>query len=265
MGEDPDRRAAEPASDSGIEVEGLQKSFDGALAVDIARLRVAPGTTLALIGPSGSGKSTLLRLLVGLVPPDRGHIRVGGVTLAPSTRRELRLRVGYVIQEGGLFPHLTAGANVSVVARDLGWSRTRVAQRLEELLDLTQLAGSLLARYPVQLSGGQRQRVALMRALMLDPGVLLMDEPLAALDPMIRSDLQRELRRIFGRLGKTVLFVTHDLAEAAYLGQEIALVRAGRLLQRGRLEDLAERPAEPFVSEFLRAQRPPVATRGPAR
>jgi osmoprotectant transport system ATP-binding protein len=131
-----------------------------------------------------------------------------------------------------------------------------VAARLEELCELARLPRALLARFPGQLSGGQRQRVALMRALMLDPEVLLMDEPLAALDPMIRSDLQRELRRVFERLQKTVLFVTHDMAEAAYVGDEIALMRAGRVLQRGPIEDLIQRPADPFVTEFIRAQRP---------
>ncbi len=260
---DSEANGRAPATETrpGIEIEGLRKTFDGVPAVDVARLSVDRAATLALIGPSGSGKSTLLRLLVGLVPPDRGRIVVGGLLLDKRTRRELRLRVGYVIQEGGLFPHLTAGANVTLVARDRGWSRTRVSRRLEELLDLTQLGAGLLDRYPVQLSGGQRQRVALMRALMLDPQVLLMDEPLAALDPLIRSDLQRELRRIFGRLGKTVLLVTHDMAEAAYLGDEIALMRAGRIVQRGTLDELAERPAERFVSDFLGAQRRPAAPR----
>ena len=161
-----------------------------------------------------------------------------------------------MIQEGGLFPHLTAEENVTLVARDQGWSKERIARRLGDLLELTQIQRSLLARYPVQLSGGQRQRVALMRALLLDPEVLLMDEPLAALDPMIRSDLQRELRQAFERLRKAVLFVTHDMAEAAYVGDEIAIMRAGVILQRGTLRDLTQSPADPFVTDFIRAQRP---------
>ncbi len=239
-----------------IVLQDLRKSFDGALAVDVAGLGVEPRTTLALIGPSGCGKSTLLRLVVGLLAPDRGTITIAGAALGPATRRALRLRMGYVIQEGGLFPHLTAGENVTVVARDLRWESGRIAARLEELLELCRLPRELLHRYPVQLSGGQRQRVALARALMLDPEVLLMDEPLAALDPMIRSDLQRELRRLFERLRKTVLFVTHDMAEAAYVGDEIALMRAGRVLQRGTLAELMGAPADPFVADFIRAQRP---------
>jgi osmoprotectant transport system ATP-binding protein len=239
----------------GIEIEDLQKSFDGALALDLARLSVEPRRTLALIGPSGCGKSTLLRLVIGLLPPDRGRIAVAGVPMGPATRRPLRLRMGYMIQEGGLFPHLSARANIALVARDLGWPEARIAARIDELMELTQLPRELIGRYPGEMSGGQRQRVALVRALMLDPEVLLMDEPLAALDPMIRSDLQRELRRVFERLRKTVLFVTHDMGEAAYVGDEIAIMRAGRLLQRGSLDDLMQRPADAFVTEFIRAQR----------
>ena len=243
------------SQDAGVDVFDLQRSFGGTLAVDIPRLSVAPRSTLALIGPSGCGKSTLLRLVIGLIAPDRGRIEIGGVAMERATHRALRLRVGYVIQEGGLFPHLSVRDNVAIVARDLGWPAARTQARIDELMELTQLPRDVLERIPMELSGGQRQRVALMRALMLDPAVLLMDEPLAALDPMIRSDLQRELRRVFERLRKTVLFVTHDMGEAAYVGDEIAILRAGRILQRGSLEDLLRRPADAFVTEFIRAQR----------
>jgi osmoprotectant transport system ATP-binding protein len=239
-----------------IEVEGLEKRYEGTLAVDVPELRVEPRTTLALIGPSGCGKSTLLRLVIGLLRPHRGQVRIGGTVMEPATRRGLRLRMGYVVQEGGLFPHLTAEANVAIVARDLGWARSRIDPRIAELADLTRLTGAMLRRYPGELSGGQRQRVALMRALMLDPEILLLDEPLAALDPMIRSGLQEELKLLFEKLRKTVLFVTHDIAEAAFLGVEIALMRQGRIVQRGAFEDLLRRPADPFVTEFIRAQRP---------
>lgn len=239
-----------------IEVEGLEKRYEGTLAVDVPELRVEPRTTLALIGPSGCGKSTLLRLIIGLLRPDRGGVRIGGTAMEPATRRGLRLRMGYVVQEGGLFPHLTAEANVAIVARDLGWPRSRIDPRVAELADLTRLTGAMLRRYPAELSGGQRQRVALMRALMLDPEILLLDEPLAALDPMIRSGLQEELKVLFEKLRKTVVFVTHDIAEAAFLGGEIALMRQGRIVQRGAFEDLLRRPADPFVTEFIRAQRP---------
>ena len=239
-----------------IAVEDLVKSFGGKRALDGVSLVVAPRTTLVLIGPSGCGKSTLLRLVVGLLAPDHGRVRIGETPMAPESRRALRLRMGYVIQEGGLFPHLTAAQNVSLVADDLGWSAARVRARLDELTALTGITPDLLARYPAQLSGGQRQRVGLMRALMLDPAVLLLDEPLGALDPLTRARLQTDLRRVFQALRKTVLLVTHDMAEATYFGSEIALMRGGRVVQRGAPSDLLERPADPFVTEFIRAQHP---------
>src|SRR6185295_16595461 len=166
-----------------------------------------------------------------------------------------QLRIGYVIQEGGLFPHLTAAENVALVARDQGWTEERISARIRELLELTQISSDLLPRFPGQLSGGQRQRVALMRALMLDPELLLLDEPLTALDPMVRSSLQRELKEVFQRLRKSVLFVTHDMAEAAFVAGEMAIMRAGKILQRGAFRDLVRQPADPFVTEFIRAQR----------
>ena len=246
----------------GIEVDGLRKSYGGSLALDIPKLSVPARSTLVLIGPSGCGKSTLLRLVVGLIRPDEGRITIGGVPMEPLTRRGLLLRMGYVIQEGGLFPHLTALENVALVARDQGWQEERIRERARELLELTGMGWELLDRFPVELSGGQRQRVALMRALMLDPEVLLMDEPLAALDPMIRAGLQRDLRRVFQQLRKTVLFVTHDIGEAATIGDEIVLLRAGRIVQRGSIRELTQSPADPFVTEFLQAQRPPEAVIG---
>jgi osmoprotectant transport system ATP-binding protein len=171
--------------------------------------------------------------------------------------------MGYVIQEGGLFPHLTAHENVVLVARDHGWNTQRITARVAELTTLTGLAPELLDHFPSQLSGGQRQRVGLMRALMLDPTVLLMDEPLAALDPMIRARLQEDLRALFARLKKTVLLVTHDMDEAAFLGDEIAVMRAGRILQRGAFAELTAHPADPFVAEFIRAQRPHLTGNAP--
>jgi osmoprotectant transport system ATP-binding protein len=163
--------------------------------------------------------------------------------------------MGYVIQEGALVPHLTAAEIVALIARDQGWTEDAIARRVDALAQLAHFPQELLTRYPAQLSGGQRQRVALMRALVLDPAVLLFDEPLGALDPMIRAKLQDELASLFKTLQKTVLFVTHDLAEAAYVANEIVLMREGHVVQRGTAEDLRERPAEPFVSEFVRAQR----------
>jgi osmoprotectant transport system ATP-binding protein len=239
-----------------ITLEDVSKSYNGKVALDHTRLEVPAEHCLALIGPSGCGKSTLLRLVVGLIVPDTGTITLGGTPLSVGTRQSLRLRMGYVIQDGGLFPHLTAAGNVTLMARELRWEPARVQKRLAELADLARLPLELLDRYPAQLSGGQRQRVGLMRALMLDPELLLMDEPLGALDPIIRSQLQADLKQIFQRLKKTVLLVTHDMSEAAYLGDEIALMRDGRIIQRGPFRELLDRPVDPFVTEFIRAQRP---------
>jgi osmoprotectant transport system ATP-binding protein len=239
-----------------IRLENVSKSYDGKPALAPTTLEIADSTCLAVIGPSGCGKSTLLRLVVGLIAPDSGTVRIGDAAMNADNARSLRLRIGYVIQEGGLFPHLTAARNVTLMANQTGWEKAKIQKRLEELAALTQLPTAMLDRYPAQLSGGQRQRVGLMRALMLDPEVLLMDEPLAALDPMIRSQLQEDLKSIFGRLKRTVLFVTHDMGEAAFLGDEIALMRDGVIVQRGALADLMRRPADPFVTAFIRAQRP---------
>jgi len=239
-----------------IAVHDVTKHFGEFVALDGVSLDVPGGSLTALLGPSGSGKSTLLRLILGLIAPDGGVIEFQDTRVEPRSYRELRQRIGYVIQDGGLFPHLDAGENVTLKARDLGWDAERLRRRLAELAELAHFPPELLGRYPAQLSGGQRQRVGLMRALMLDPEALLMDEPLGALDPIIRSRLQAELKQIFQRLRKTVLLVTHDMAESAFLGDEIVLMRDGRIVQRGGLEDLLDRPAEPFVTEFLRAQRP---------
>lgn len=167
--------------------------------------------------------------------------------------------MGYVVQDGGLFPHLTAAGNVSLLAGHLGWDRRRIATRLKELTDMARLPGDALDRYPSELSGGQRQRLGVMRALMLDPAVLLMDEPLGALDPITRSQLQSDLRSIFRNLRKTVVLVTHDLAEAAYFADEVVLLAGGKIEQRGSMHDLIRKPETPFVAEFVRAQREPLA------
>jgi osmoprotectant transport system ATP-binding protein len=165
--------------------------------------------------------------------------------------------MGYVVQEGALYPHLTAARNVVLPARAAGWTAARQAARLDALAALVDLEPELMGRYPHQLSGGQRQRVSLMRALMLDPPVLLLDEPLGALDPITRANLQVQLVRVFGELRKTVVLVTHDVREAFVFGSTITLLSHGRVVQQGTLTDLAQRPADPFVSEFLRAQTPP--------
>jgi osmoprotectant transport system ATP-binding protein len=242
-----------------IALEGIAKRYGDKLVLAPTSLTVPAHTSLALVGPSGSGKSTILRLVLGLLTPDAGRVVVGGVVVTPETVTAVRRRAGYVIQEGGLFPHLSARDNVTLLARHLEWAADRAAARVDELAALVRLDSGLLGRYPAELSGGQRQRVGIMRALMLDPEFLLLDEPMGALDPMVRSRLQDDLKRIFSDLGKTVLLVTHSLDEAAYLGDEVALMREGRMLQRGKMRDFVDAPADPFVREFIEAQRTPCA------
>jgi osmoprotectant transport system ATP-binding protein len=208
-----------------------------------------------LIGPSGCGKSTLLRIIIRLIEPDSGSIEFDGQPVTRDNINGLRRRIGYVIQEGGLFPHLTARANVLLMARHIGKSEAEMHNRLQELSELTKFSENLLARYPAELSGGQRQRVSLMRALMLSPELLLLDEPLGALDPLVRASLQKDLKEIFMLLDHTVVFVTHDLAEAIYFADEIVLMNEGEIVQKGTISDLRENPAAPFVLEFINAQR----------
>ena len=234
-----------------FQLRGAARRYGGGEGLGPIDLELEAGSTTVLLGTSGAGKSTLLRMLNGLVAPDAGEVLFRGRPLAPP----LRLEMGYVVQGGGLFPHLTAEQNVALVARWLGWDEGRVGARLQELAALVQLPVAALSRYPAQLSGGQAQRVGLMRALMLDASVLLFDEPLGALDPITRYDLQHDLRDIFQRLGKTVVIVTHDLDEAAVFGGTAVLLEAGRIVQQGPIAALLSAPATPFVARFVRAQR----------
>jgi osmoprotectant transport system ATP-binding protein len=237
-----------------LELRGVVRRYGAEAAVGPLDLAVPPGQTLALIGPSGAGKSTLLRLMLGLELPDEGEVRLLGAPLRPEDAA-IRRRIGYVVQGGGLFPHLTAAGNAALVARHLRWDERRIAARLEALAGLARLAPEALGRYPAELSGGQAQRVSLVRALFLDPDLLLLDEPLGALDPITRAELQDDLRRAFRDLGKTVVLVTHDLAEAAFFAHRLVLLREGRIAQAGTLAQLVRDPAEPFVTHFVRAQR----------
>ena len=243
-----------------IELREVVKRL-GAATIGPVSLSVPSGRTLALVGPSGAGKSTLVRLLMGLAEPDAGEVLLHGEPVRPGDLARRR-RVGYVVQGGGLFPHLTAAGNVALVARHLGWPAARRAARLAELAALARLPPPLLDRFPGELSGGQAQRVGLMRALMLDPAVLLLDEPLGALDPETRAALQVDLRAAFEVLGKTVVLVTHDLDEAAFFAHRMALLSGGRLLQEGTPAALRLRPASPEVARFLGAARHP--SPGPA-
>jgi osmoprotectant transport system ATP-binding protein len=238
-----------------IELVDVSKRFAETMALHSTNLSVDRGKSTVLIGPSGCGKSTLLRLVIRLIKPDSGSIEFDGASLTEDNIDMSRRRIGYVIQEGGLFPHLTARANILLMARHLKKPSNETNPRLAELCQLTRFPDDLLARYPAELSGGQRQRVSLMRALMLSPELLLLDEPLGALDPLVRASLQKDLKEIFARLQQTTLLVTHDLAEAAYLGDEIVLMNEGRIVQQGSIVDLREQPANNFVTDFINAQR----------
>lgn len=248
-----------------ISLENVSKTLGERFYLAPISLAFAPGATTALIGPSGCGKSTLLRLMAGLIAPDSGRVLFGNTELNAGNADFLRQRMGYVIQEGGLFPHLPVRENATLVARYLRWPAQKIESRLNELGDLAGISRELLARFPHELSGGQRQRAALIRALMLDPEVLLLDEPLGALDPITRRKLQTELKDIFARLNKTVVLVTHDMGEAAWFSEHLVLLRDGSLVQRGSLRDLLEHPAEEYVGEFVSAQRPPVDAMKDAR
>jgi osmoprotectant transport system ATP-binding protein len=241
-----------------IRLDNISKTLGGGFSLEPVSLDFARGETTVLIGPSGCGKSTLLKLTAGLITPDGGCVYFDGEALAARNFESIRRRMGYVIQEGGLFPHLSVAENISLVARFLRQPQPRIDERLDALLTLLGLPQELLARFPRELSGGQRQRVALARALMLDPELLLLDEPLGALDPITRSGLQTELKEIFARLGKTVVLVTHDMGEAAHFAGRIVMLRDGRVLQNGTLRDLLDRPAESYVTDFIRAQRSPL-------
>ena len=241
-----------------LQLQNVSKAFGSTVAVHPTDLTVPAGRTTALLGQSGCGKSTLLRMIIGLIAPDSGSVLFEGAEITPENVLAVRRKMGYVIQDGGLFPHLTAEKNVTLVARFLKWPAERIASRLGALRELTHFPADGLSRYPLQLSGGQRQRVSLMRALMLDPELLLLDEPLGALDPMIRADLQSDLREIFRTLGKTVVLVTHDMGEAGFLADRIVLMRDGRIVQQGKFAELVDAPAEPFVTQFINAQRSPL-------
>jgi osmoprotectant transport system ATP-binding protein len=246
-----------------LEVRGVAKSYAGRAILAPTSLSEPPGRTVVLIGPSGCGKSTLLRIMMGLVPPDAGAVLLEGVAFTRSNGRELRRRMGYVIQDGGLFPHLSARDNAALPARFLGrgggWAPDRIADRIAELAALVKLPPECLGRFPAQLSGGQRQRVGIMRALMLDPAVMLFDEPMGALDPLVRYELQQDLRAVFAALKKAVVLVTHDLGEAAFFGDDVALMNGGSVVQRGTVAEMLRAPADDFVRRFLTSQRPPEA------
>lgn len=241
-----------------ISLQNISKSYSGKRVLNDVSLEIEKGATLALIGPSGCGKSTLIRIIMGLIEADQGRIEIFGNTLSVNNTVSIRRKIGYVIQKGGLFPHLTARENCKLAAGYLKWEPNKIDERIEELASLTKIDNGMLDRLPKQLSGGQQQRISLIRALMLDPDILLLDEPLGSIDPLVRYELQNDLKEIFGNLNKTVLLVTHDLGEAAYLGDQIVLMNRGEIVQQGTIRELNENPANEFVSRFIQAQRSPL-------
>lgn len=238
-----------------IKLENISKNFDGINVLKNINLEIETASTTILIGPSGCGKSTLIRIIAGLIEPSSGIVEIGNNQIDKTNINEIRKNLGYVIQEGGLFPHLTAYENVTLMAKYLNRGKIEITERVKYLCELTNLNEQLLKKFPIQLSGGQRQRISLMRALMLDPKILLLDEPLGALDPLIRFDLQTDLKEIFAELDKTVVMVTHDLAEAVYFGDKIVLMKDGEIIQQDSAENLINNPQNNFVEKFVTAQR----------
>ncbi len=235
-----------------IELRNVSRRYAGFSALDDVSLTIEDGEILVLIGASGSGKSTLLQLINRLQDPTSGTVSVDGGDIAGVAPEQLRRRMGYVIQGGGLFPHWTVARNVGTVPRLLGWDRARTAARVDELLDLLRLdAARLRGAYPHMLSGGQQQRVGVARALAAHPAILLMDEPFGALDPVTRAELQAELRRIHTETGCTIVFVTHDMDEALSLATRIAVIDRGQLIQLGTPLDLLTKPATEQVARFI--------------
>lgn len=240
----------------GIRFEDVSKVFPGQSsglpAVRDIDLDIDDGRLVVLLGPSGCGKTTLLRMVNRLIEPTSGHIYIGDTEIHRLSVTRLRRQIGYVIQQTGLFPHMSVAGNIATVPKLLGWPRDRIRERIDELLDLVDLPpDEYRDRYPRQLSGGQQQRVGIARAMAADPGIMLMDEPFGAIDAITRADLQNELLRIHARMRKTVVFVTHDVEEALKLADQIAVMRSGRIVQYGSPYDLLTHPADEFVAALL--------------
>jgi osmoprotectant transport system ATP-binding protein len=254
----PEGRRSDGTTATEIRFGRVSKTFgdDGKSrpAVDDVSLTIEPGAFVVLIGPSGCGKTTLLKLINRLYDPTRGIVYIDGRPSQELAGPQLRRHIGYVIQQGGLFPHYTVAENIAVVPRLLGWDKHRIASRVDELLELVGLpAQEYRERYPSQLSGGQQQRVGIARAVAAGPGTLLMDEPFGALDAITRTRLQEELRELHQRLGQTIVFVTHDIDEAASLAERIAVMREGKVVQYDTPLNIIMHPANEFVADLVGA------------
>ncbi len=238
-----------------IKLENVSKVFGDIKAVDSVSLEVASGETVVLLGTSGCGKTTTLRMINRLAEPSSGQILVGGKDILQQPVEALRRSIGYVLQHHGLFPHYTVAENIAIVPKLLGWPKNKISERVTVLLEKLQLPARMGIQFPAQLSGGQQQRVGLARALAADPPVLLMDEPLGALDPVTRADIRREFATLDELKKKTILMVTHDVQEAFELGDRICLMHKGKIVQIGRATELLFNPVNDFVSNFIKEQR----------
>jgi osmoprotectant transport system ATP-binding protein len=241
-----------PSDQPAIEIDGACFRLNGRALVQDLSFSVGPGETLVLLGRSGSGKTTTLRMINRLLEPSSGEVRVNGQRTTEWDPIRLRRTIGYVIQDGGLFPHFTVERNIALVPQIEKWSEERTRVRVQELLALVGLSPDLASRYPAQLSGGQRQRVGVARALAADPPILLLDEPFGALDPITRSEMQKEFRALQQRMKKAVIFVTHDLREALLLGDRIALMEDGRLVVDLPTNEFTHSPV-PLVRAYVEA------------
>ncbi|MEZ0541424.1 ABC transporter ATP-binding protein [Fibrella arboris] len=234
-----------------ISLTNVTKRYHDRAVVDTLTLTIPTGETLVLLGTSGCGKTTTLKMINRLIDADSGEVMINGQAVGQQEPHMLRRRIGYVIQDAGLFPHYTVADNIAVVPRLLNWDDTRIRQRTQELLVMLRLPDTVLDRFPDQLSGGQRQRIGLARALAADPPIILMDEPFGALDPITRAAIRREFRELDALQQKTIVLVTHDVREAVDLGDRIALMDAGRVVQLGTPDELRHQPATSFVNEYM--------------
>ncbi len=239
-----------------IKIHEASKSFGPTNVIPSMSLQVPTGETHILLGSSGCGKTTILRMMAGLCKADTGEVSLGSDNINSLSAIEISNSVGYVIQEGGLMPHLTAADNILLPIKIRGQDLSAARDRMHDFANAVELTTNQLTRFPHQLSGGQKQRVALIRGLILNQPIILLDEPLSALDPVVRMNLQIHLKKLFERLSKTVVLVTHDLNVASYLGDRISLLDQGRIVQQGRFEDLLNQPKNDFVRDFIRAQTP---------
>lgn len=235
-----------------IEIDDITKVYGETAVVDRVTMTIDPRSICVIVGTSGSGKTTLMRMINKLVTPTSGSIRIDGEDISTVPAYELRRRIGYAIQGHGLFPHRTVGQNVATVPKLLGWDKQKISARVDELLNLFQLdPAEFRDRLPNELSGGQQQRVGVARALAAEPNILLMDEPYGALDPVIRAKAQEDLLAIQRKFGTTIVLVTHDMEEAIHLGDKIAVMDKGKLLQFAKPEEIIANPATPFVAELI--------------